>query len=199
MPSPCRSIRVQGRDSIMNRHSSFILSTSNCYNIRPTLLINPVLRLEFETAPRNVAGNSGMEKAANDNGSVLDTSKTDENYGTISKSNVFGVTNGTGSEGDRGYVGVMEINPTTTGAVVHSHQNSDDKSAAPGYNDNIAVDLGYPNYVVRNGVMNVVEIVDGQYQFRRIYGRLSKIERRFTQDELNNFQEASRTKKCGCR
>ncbi|MET3135494.1 hypothetical protein AAKU55_005804, partial [Oxalobacteraceae bacterium GrIS 1.11] len=30
--------------------SSFILSTSHCYNIRRTLLINPVLRLEFETA-----------------------------------------------------------------------------------------------------------------------------------------------------
>ncbi len=35
----------------MNHRSSFILSTSHCYNIRRTLLINPVLRLEFETAP----------------------------------------------------------------------------------------------------------------------------------------------------
>ena len=34
----------------MNRHSSFILNTSHCYNIRPTLLINPVLRLVLETA-----------------------------------------------------------------------------------------------------------------------------------------------------
>lgn len=34
----------------MNRHSSFILNTSHCYNIRPILLINPVLRLVFETA-----------------------------------------------------------------------------------------------------------------------------------------------------
>jgi hypothetical protein len=49
-PLPCRSIRVQERGSIMNRHSSFILSTSHCYNIRPTLLINPVLRLVFDTA-----------------------------------------------------------------------------------------------------------------------------------------------------
>jgi hypothetical protein len=34
----------------MNLHSSFILSTSRCYNIRLTQLINPVLRLVFETA-----------------------------------------------------------------------------------------------------------------------------------------------------
>ena len=50
MPSPCRSIPARERGSIPTRRSSFILGTSRCYNIRPTLLINPVLRLVLETA-----------------------------------------------------------------------------------------------------------------------------------------------------
>ena len=50
MPSPCRSIPARERGSIPTRRSSFILGTSHCYNIRPILLINPVLRLVLETA-----------------------------------------------------------------------------------------------------------------------------------------------------
>jgi hypothetical protein len=61
-PSPCRSIRAQEPGWIMNLHSSFILSTSRCYNIRPTLLINPVLCLVSETAVKRVYDQMGLDK-----------------------------------------------------------------------------------------------------------------------------------------
>lgn len=48
-PSPSRSIPGRVPASITNRHSSFRLSTSPCYTHQLLLLINPVLRLFFET------------------------------------------------------------------------------------------------------------------------------------------------------
>lgn len=52
-PSRSRSIPGCGPVSMTNRHSSLILSTSRCYKHQPPLLINPVLRLLFETALNN--------------------------------------------------------------------------------------------------------------------------------------------------
>jgi hypothetical protein len=49
-PSPYRSILAPEHGSDMNHHSSFILSTSRYCNTPSILLINPVLRLAFETA-----------------------------------------------------------------------------------------------------------------------------------------------------
>ena len=50
MPLPYRSIRAHEPALDLNRRWSFILSTSHYCKPRPTLFINPVLRLVFETA-----------------------------------------------------------------------------------------------------------------------------------------------------
>jgi hypothetical protein len=48
--------------------------------------------------------------------------------------------------------------------------------------------LGYPNYIIRGGVIGVVEEVDGQYQYRVLQGSLTQPMRNVTQEQLNVYQ-----------
>jgi hypothetical protein len=127
----------------------------------------------------------------------LDISKDYELGGTISNANVFNKAKMSGAETDEGFEAEMEV-PQGTRALVHSHPRGRGYSAAVGYKDNRALNVNFPNYITRFGKISVLELVDGQYQFRTIAGRLSDDEKRDSQARLNAFQTASRGQKCGC-
>ncbi|WP_374046399.1 hypothetical protein [Massilia antarctica] len=143
---------------------------------------------------KTVAGDSATDSAALANMSGLDISDTDENFGIINMTNVYSKVTGTGAETNQGYAGSININPLTTKAICHSHPKGDNYSSAPGYGDDGVVNGGYPNYIVRNGTLGVVERVNGQYQYRILKRRLTRPERRATEAELDNYQKRA----CGC-
>jgi hypothetical protein len=127
----------------------------------------------------------------------LDISLTRENGGQISKENVFKKTKVSGEVTDDGFEATLEYDSTAK-AIMHSHPKGKRYSAAPGYGDDAALNIHMPNYVTRNGVTSALELVDGQYQFRTIAGKLTDSEKRDTQDQLDEFQTRSRSPNCGC-
>ncbi|UUZ48642.1 hypothetical protein LP420_39115 [Massilia sp. B-10] len=143
---------------------------------------------------KTVAGDAGSDSAAIANIKNLDISDATENFAIIDPSDVFKIVSGSSNETNEGIKGAIVITPSSTKAICHSHPKGGDYSAAPGYGDDGVVNGGYPNYIVRNGTVGVVERVSGQYQFRILRGRLSRPEQRATQDELDNFQKRA----CGC-
>lgn len=143
---------------------------------------------------KTVAGDAASDSAALANMRRLDISATDENFGVINLNNTFASVSGSGTETVEGYEGSININPLTTKAICHSHPGGDTYSSAPGYADDGVVNGGYPNYIIRNGTIGVVERVNGQYQYRILKGRLTRPERRATETELDNYQKRA----CGC-
>ncbi|MBI3730906.1 MAG: hypothetical protein HY254_21555 [Burkholderiales bacterium] len=90
-------------------------------------------------------------------------------------------------------------NDGKTKDIIHSHPNADDWSNVPGPKDDGAVNSGYPNYIVRNDFIGVVEIVDGQYQFRIVSGRMNGKDRMSTREMLNKYRDRARAKsQCKC-
>lgn len=143
---------------------------------------------------KTVAGDAATDSAALANMRGLDISDTDENFGVINMNNIYTNVSGTGAETNQGYAGSININPLTTKAICHSHPKGDTYSSAPGYGDDGVVNGGYPNYIIRNGTIGVVERLNGQYQYRILRGRLTRPERRATEAELDNYQKRA----CGC-
>lgn len=75
----------------------------------------------------------------------------------IDPSDVFKIVSGSSNETNEGIKGAIVITPSSTKAICHSHPKGGDYSAAPGYGDDGVVNGGYPNYIVRNGTVGVVE------------------------------------------
>jgi RHS repeat-associated protein len=137
---------------------------------------------------RTVQGDGDSDQTFLNNASTLDRSETDENYGYIDNANVFNVAHGTGSESSKAYTGHFNVPKGDTKAICHSHSQGSQYGPMPGFADSTAVDEGHPNYIVRDGVAGVLEIVDGQYQYRLLKGRLDNTQRRLLQQQLNNYQ-----------
>ncbi|PMQ05792.1 putative deoxyribonuclease RhsA [Dyella sp. AD56] len=137
-----------------------------------------------------VSGNAQTDEVAALSARTLDTSITDENYASISNLDEFLPATGTGRYTSKGYEGKFSFDPSSSQAICHSHPGADGFSPTPGYGDNKVIEkFGLPNYIVRKGVVGVVEKVDGQYQYRLILGHLDPSMKRITQRQLNDYQK----------
>ena len=87
-------------------------------------------------------------------------------------------------------------NDGKTEDFVHSHPLGDDWGPDPGPRDGL--ENGHANYIVRDRVRAVVELVNGQYQYRVIRGKLNMRQRALTQARLNAYRDAARAKKKPC-
>jgi hypothetical protein len=73
-------------------------------------------------------------------------------------------------------------------AIGHSHPN-DTSNASPGPRDDAAVNAGFPNNIVHNNNVIVVEKVNGQFRVRVLNdNNLTRNERRDMQRRANQFQ-----------
>lgn len=90
--------------------------------------------------------------------------------------------------GGLGYTGKFKVPKGDTKAICHSHPKSDKYGPIPGFGDAASLASGYPNYIVRDGVAGVLEMVDGQYQYRLLKGRLDTTQRCLLQQQLNRYQ-----------
>ena len=137
-----------------------------------------------------VAGTAETDEVAMLNMRKLDTSETDENYAVITDTDTFVTTSGQGINTTKGYQGTFLIDGSKTQAICHSHRLSKGYWPTPGYEDNDPiVNNNQPNYIVRNGVIGVLEEVDGQYQYRLLKGRLTGPQIHATQQQLNLYQK----------
>ena len=82
-------------------------------------------------------------------------------------------------------------------AIIHGHPVSEG-TVAPGLGDDSPlVNQGLPNIIVQGNKVGVVEVVNGQYRFRLVNGRLERrqgltgpaAEKDIIRDRLNDFQE----------
>jgi RHS repeat-associated protein len=137
---------------------------------------------------RDVLGTPMTDQVFLKNASSLDVSYEDENYAYITRDGGFVDASGVGRVTSKAYEGSFNIDPSVTVAICHSHPLGKRYWPTPGYGDNSAVEAGYPNYIVRDRVAGVVEINDGQYQYRILRGRLTGAQQRATQRQLNAYQ-----------
>ncbi len=145
----------------------------------------------------DVRASADTDLVAFNNAHLLDISKEDEHAGTISKSNVFTKVKIHGGETEEGYEAEMEVDASAA-AIMHSHPQGNRYSPGPGHKDNRAVMANLPNYVTRLRKTSVLELVDGQFQFRTLSGTLTEAEKRSTQAQLDIFQSNSRGRFCRC-
>jgi RHS repeat-associated protein len=135
-----------------------------------------------------VAGTPATDEIFLANGKVLDKLEKEELYAGIGKNGQFTPIPGTGREVSRGYEGNFDIDLSKTAAICHSHPKADRYSPIPGWGDDAVVKLGVPSYIIRNGVYGVLELNEGQYQYRLLKGRLEPGHRKMIRQELNKLQ-----------
>lgn len=124
------------------------------------------------------------------NGRRLDYSEDKENFATISKLGDWNRVLAATRETAKGVSANFDVDREKTAAVCHSHPRSNRWESIPGYGDDGLVKLGYPNYLVRNGVYGVLELDNGQFQYRLLKGTLPAIDLRNIQQRLDGFQES---------
>lgn len=100
-----------------------------------------------------------------------------------------------------GYDGqLVVIWPTDkTVATIHSHPGSPyynvvPSCIGPGAGDHMAVEGGFPSFVVRHNVVAVFERVNGQYRIRYVKGTPSMSERYYMAQSVNCAQMDSRSR-----
>ena len=118
----------------------------------------------------------------------LDTSDTDENYGAITNSGEFVHLPGTGTQNENGYTGHFMVDRSNTAAICHSHPRNRHYGPTPGFGDDSPVRQGFPNYLVRDHVEGVLEMVDGQFDYRLLQGSFNSSQQAATQAQLNAYQ-----------
>lgn len=112
----------------------------------------------------------------------------EELYAGIGKDGQFTPIPGKGKEVSKGYEGNFDVDLSKTDAICHSHPKGSGYSPIPGWGDDGVVKLGVPNYIIRDGVYGVLEMSDGQYQYRLLKGKLEPAHKKMIRQELNKLQ-----------
>jgi len=139
---------------------------------------------------RSVISDQATDEVFLANGRRLDYSQDEENFATISKLGDWKRVLAPTRETAKGVSADFDVDSAVIKAICHSHPKSNRWESIPGYGDDATVKGGYPLYLVRNGVYGVLELDNGQFQYRVLKGALPFHDRGNIQQRLDGFQEA---------